>query len=214
VFTLTRITFGKQTSRLITLNNVVRVRSGRHDLYRHKKYGTGIWSWRYNEKLGRWTAARNGLIHATFDDEIGAASYCAYITGDTQRPLSFPSSEATYREIVKRSVKIEDTYYYNMTRNSQLASFGKAIKLCRTQGSMSQGDLAKASKLSASYISYLERGERDPKLSTLTEIAAALDVPVLTLVFLAYDKDKLRELDSMLAEKLSRFALDTMREND
>lgn len=86
-------------------------------------------------------------------------------------------------------------------------NLGKAIKLCRTQKNMSQADLAKLADISVSYLSLLERGKRDPNLSTVQNIATALNVPFSILMFLAAEKDELSEVNPELAEKLSYTAL-------
>lgn len=86
-------------------------------------------------------------------------------------------------------------------------NLGKAIKLCRTQRSLSQSRLAELIGVSPSYISLLERGKRDPNFSVIEDIAAALDIPLSILVFLAASDEELSELGSELSEKLSYIAL-------
>lgn len=84
---------------------------------------------------------------------------------------------------------------------------GRAIKLCRTQRDLSQAKLANIAGISISYLSLLERGKRDPTLSTIQAIATALKVPVTILVFLAADNEETLELGTELQEKLSFVAL-------
>jgi len=86
-------------------------------------------------------------------------------------------------------------------------NLGKAVKLCRTQKDLSQTELAKAADISVSYLSLLERERRDPSLSTVEKIAAALKVPMIILMFLAADNSELSNIDSQLVEKLSYIAL-------
>lgn len=81
--------------------------------------------------------------------------------------------------------------------------FGNAIKLCRTQKGFTQAQLSENAKISTSYLSLLEQGKRDPNLSTIQNIATALDVPISILMFLATDKDELNSIPDDLAEKLS-----------
>lgn len=70
------------------------------ELYRHPNYTAGEWSSYYRIDLGRWIAIRNGLIHATFDDEMDAAFYVAYITGDRACTI-YRFKEAAYKRLLK-----------------------------------------------------------------------------------------------------------------
>jgi transcriptional regulator with XRE-family HTH domain len=91
---------------------------------------------------------------------------------------------------------------------------GYAIKLCRQQRKLTQGELAKRAGVSISYLSLLERGERsDPGLSALEKIAKGLNVPMTLLLFLAADEDELSGFAPDLKEKLSAAALNLMRES-
>lgn len=72
---------------------------------------------------------------------------------------------------------------------------------------MRQKDLARAAGISISYLSLLERNERDPSFSTVQRIAAALGVPVNILVFLAAEPHELSGLDQSLVEKMSFIVL-------
>lgn len=91
-------------------------------------------------------------------------------------------------------------------------NIGKAIKLCRSQRSMTQAELAKRSDLSVGYVSLLEQNKRDPSLSMLESIARGLEVPMSILTFLAADRLELASLSDDLHEKLSRAALDLLKE--
>jgi transcriptional regulator with XRE-family HTH domain len=48
--------------------------------------------------------------------------------------------------------------------------------------------------MSASYISLIERGERDPALSVLERIAGALGIPLSILLFIASDPSEMGDL--------------------
>jgi transcriptional regulator with XRE-family HTH domain len=82
-------------------------------------------------------------------------------------------------------------------------NIGNAIKLCRQQKNWSQTDLAQKAEISISFLSLLERGKRDPNLSTLQAISSALGVPLSVLMFLSAEGDELSFLGSEIAEKLS-----------
>jgi transcriptional regulator with XRE-family HTH domain len=61
-------------------------------------------------------------------------------------------------------------------------AFGEVLKEVRTARGMSQDAIAFASDLDHTYISLLERGLRQPSLSTLFSLAAALDTTAEELV--------------------------------
>lgn len=54
--------------------------------------------------------------------------------------------------------------------------FARAIRLQRSRKGMSQAELGERLKMPQSQIARIEAGERDIRLSTLTEIARALDL--------------------------------------
>lgn len=91
---------------------------------------------------------------------------------------------------------------------------GNAIKLCRVQRKLSQGDLATLAGISVSYLSLIERDKRDPNFSTIERIAKALDVPLSILVFLAMDRVELKEMSKELAEKLAYTSLSLVKALD
>ncbi|MFN7925908.1 MAG: helix-turn-helix transcriptional regulator [Bryobacteraceae bacterium] len=91
-------------------------------------------------------------------------------------------------------------------------NLGRAIKTCRTNRGMTQGELAKKAKLSVSHLSLLERGLRDPTVSVVERIAKALRIPMSVLVFLAAEPNELVGLSTEVREKLSALALSMMRE--
>jgi len=57
----------------------------------------------------------------------------------------------------------------------------------------------------------LENNKRDPTLSTVTKIAAALQVPVGLLFVLAADQDELGAIDERIAGQLMQSALASLR---
>lgn len=93
-------------------------------------------------------------------------------------------------------------------------NIGYAIKLCRQQRKLTQGELATSAGVSVSYLSLLERGGRsDPGLTSLESIARGLDVPMTLLLFLAAGDEDLKGFTPELKEKLSAAALSLMRES-
>ncbi len=89
---------------------------------------------------------------------------------------------------------------------------GRAIKLCRTQRGYSQEQLAELAGISVSYLSLLERNERDPALSKIEQIATALRVPVSILAFLGADAIELSGVSEDLRGKLASTALQLIHE--
>jgi len=58
---------------------------------------------------------------------------------------------------------------------------GQKIKILRTQHSFTQEDLAFKVGVDRSYMGFIERGEKNPTLSTLMKIALALKIPLRDL---------------------------------
>lgn len=63
-----------------------------------------------------------------------------------------------------------------------IAAFGLAVRRARTELGMSQEQLAARSGLDRTYVSGLERGKRNPTLSTQQRLAGALGLRVADLV--------------------------------
>ena len=90
-------------------------------------------------------------------------------------------------------------------------NIGKAIKLCRTQRGLSQVELAEKIGISVSYLSLVENGKRDIKISTLANIADTLQVPLPIIVFLSADEKERELLGEGVAAKLADVALSLMK---
>jgi len=80
---------------------------------------------------------------------------------------------------------------------------GHAIRFCRQRRQLSIPALAERAGLSPSYISLLERNERDPPLSTLQRLSKALAVPLSVMVFIGTSTAELESLSPEIAEKLA-----------
>ena len=89
-------------------------------------------------------------------------------------------------------------------------NIGQAIQLARSKRKLSQAALAKRAGISVSYLSLLERGRRDPPLSTVQRIAAALAMPVEILFFLGAEEGELGHLNRDLAGQLAITALELL----
>jgi transcriptional regulator with XRE-family HTH domain len=60
--------------------------------------------------------------------------------------------------------------------------FGKKVKKIRESKKMSQGDVAKILDVHRTYISSIERGQRNPSLITIGKFAKALGVKTSELI--------------------------------
>ena len=63
-----------------------------------------------------------------------------------------------------------------MRRDTILARFGKTLRELRTERGISQEKLAEMCKLDRNYIGMIERGERNPAIVNVVNIARALKV--------------------------------------
>lgn len=88
---------------------------------------------------------------------------------------------------------------------------GHAIKFCRQQKSLSIPTLARRAGLSPSYISLLERNERDPPLSTMEKISRSLEVPLSVLMFIGTSPGELDSIPVEITEKLAAATLKLLR---
>ena len=62
---------------------------------------------------------------------------------------------------------------------------GQALKLLRTFHELKQGELADALGVSNSYVSELERNNREPSLSIIKKYAEFFDIPASSILFFA-----------------------------
>ena len=69
-----------------------------------------------------------------------------------------------------------------MAREQITKRFGQAVRRRRVAAGMSQESLASAARVHATYISLLERGLREPKLTSIQKVARALGISAAALV--------------------------------
>lgn len=67
-------------------------------------------------------------------------------------------------------------------RSASHVAFGAQVRVARRRRGLSQDDLAVRSGLHRTYVGGIERGERNPSLTNIVRLAAALDTPVAELV--------------------------------
>lgn len=73
-------------------------------------------------------------------------------------------------------------------KNKQAVAFGKVLKELRREAELSQDALAEKADLERTFISFLERGERQPTISTIIALAAALSVAADEIVRLTVER--------------------------
>ena len=67
-------------------------------------------------------------------------------------------------------------------RSADARQFGKAVKELRLKKAMSQQQLADACGLDISYVGQVERGQRNPTLGVMQELASVLGVKMSELL--------------------------------
>ncbi len=75
-------------------------------------------------------------------------------------------------------------------------AFGAALKAARKKKGLSQEKLAFQSNLDRTYISLLERGKRQPSLSSILEISKCLDIPAHELIRITTDVMSDKNIDN------------------
>jgi XRE family transcriptional regulator, fatty acid utilization regulator len=70
--------------------------------------------------------------------------------------------------------------------------YGKAIRIIRSVAGLQQKELAELAGVDASLISLIEKGKRQPGLSTVGSITKALSVPQHLFTLLAAEPDDLK----------------------
>src|SRR5687768_11308047 len=71
--------------------------------------------------------------------------------------------------------------------------YGKAIRVVRTAHGLSQAELAERLSISASQLSLIESGKRQPSVKVLDEVSAVLRVPPHLLMLLASEPKDLED---------------------
>lgn len=67
-------------------------------------------------------------------------------------------------------------------RSDQHAAFGLALRELRVERGLSQEKLASLCQLDRTYVSGIERGERNPSLANLMRVASVLNVPLSSIL--------------------------------
>jgi transcriptional regulator with XRE-family HTH domain len=75
-------------------------------------------------------------------------------------------------------------------RSAAHLAYGRAIRELRSARGLSQERLAQLSELDRTYVSGIERGERNPSLANLLKLADALDTQLSAVAALAEELSK------------------------
>ena len=102
-------------------------------------------------------------------------------------------------------------YFYNFHSEDRSLNIGRAIKLCRSQKGWTLRELSRRSGIAVSYLSMIERNQRDASMSAMQGLANTFGMPLNVLIFLAADPNELTGISTELQEKLSRAALQLLR---
>lgn len=89
--------------------------------------------------------------------------------------------------------------------------FGKKIKSIRRARDITQEKLADLSGLSLQYIGEIERGRRNPSLTSIQQLSKALDIPMAELFNLEEFRLSLDELRTILARQIESADEDGLR---
>lgn len=91
--------------------------------------------------------------------------------------------------------------------------YGRAIRLARAARGLNQKRLAQLAKVSPSYLSAIESGEKRPSLNMLDQLADALGIGTPLLMFLAAESEDLVGIDEELARIVSGAILETVTDD-
>ena len=90
-------------------------------------------------------------------------------------------------------------------------TIGSTLKLLRTASNLTQSSLAKDLKVTASYLSLIENGRKEPSLTFLKRFAKKLDTPLGYFIWLALEESRSQEeLD--LKRKMNELLISIIRE--
>ena len=96
-------------------------------------------------------------------------------------------------------------------------NYGKALRIARAATGLQQQELAKKAGLTASYVSLVEMGKRNPSSAAIRKLSRALEIPPHLLTLLATESEDTDLLDQKeidtIGDSLVRLLLRT-RQHD
>jgi XRE family transcriptional regulator, regulator of sulfur utilization len=72
-------------------------------------------------------------------------------------------------------------------------NLGEIIKSQRKKQGINQNDFAESCSISQAYLSLIENNQKEPNLSTLKDIAQALQIPLPILFFMSLEDNDIQE---------------------
>jgi transcriptional regulator with XRE-family HTH domain len=91
---------------------------------------------------------------------------------------------------------------------------GKAIRILRQAKGLRIGDVAENAGISAPFLCLVENGERQPSLTVLQRLAAALGVPADALILIGMGGQQSLESSDHKTEKLTNAISDLMKSEE
>jgi len=92
--------------------------------------------------------------------------------------------------------------------------FAKALRISRAARGVSQKELAAKAGVSASYVSLIEGGKREPTFKSLRNLSDALGVPFDLMMLLAIEEDEQSKVASGLLSELSKNLVEMLTQSD
>ena len=92
-------------------------------------------------------------------------------------------------------------------------NFSNTLEKCRKHRKLSKKYLADKIGKSASYITLLEQGKREPNFSLVEDLCAALDIPTSVFMFLA-SQDKDLPMSDELTTKIEKLMYKLIDDSD
>lgn len=81
-------------------------------------------------------------------------------------------------------------------------NYGKALRIARAVSGLQQQELAERAGLTASYVSLVEMGKRNPSVGAINKLSRALQIPQHLLTLLAMEPSDTDLVDSKELENL------------
>ncbi|CAH6948693.1 Helix-turn-helix protein [Vibrio chagasii] len=92
-------------------------------------------------------------------------------------------------------------------------NFSSTLEKCRKHRKLSKKDLADKIGKSASYITLLEQGKREPNLSLIEDLCSALEIPTSVFMFLA-SQDQDLPMSDELTTKIEKLMYQLIDDSD
>ncbi len=91
--------------------------------------------------------------------------------------------------------------------------FARALRISRAARGVSQKELAAKAGVSASYVSLIEGGKREPTFKSLRNLSGALGVPFDLMMLLAIEETETSKVSAELLSELSKNLLEILTQS-